>query len=49
VPISGEELIKAWNRRTEKSDRTNYCGDCGSKMDIVYQDDKVTAIKVTGW
>jgi len=30
-------------------DRTNYCGDCGSKMDIVYQDDKVTAIKVTGW
>ena len=32
-----------------ESDRTNYCGDCGSKLDIVYQDDKVTATKVTGW
>lgn len=35
--------------QVRESDRTNYCGDCGSKLDIIYQDDKVTAIKVTGW
>lgn len=34
-----------------KSDRTEkqrYCCRCGARMDIVYQDDKITAIKVTG-
>ncbi len=35
--------------QVRESDRTNYCGDCGSKLDIIYQDDKVTAVKVTEW
>ena len=26
-----------------------YCPRCGAKMDIVYQDENVTARKVTGW
>lgn len=25
-----------------------YCGYCGAKMDIIYEDDKIRAIKVTG-
>lgn len=28
---------------------TTYCPNCGAKMDIIYEDDKVRAIKVTGW
>ena len=27
----------------------NYCPNCGAKMDIIYEDDKIRAIKVTGW
>ena len=37
---------------TSKSDRTEkqrYCCRCGARMDAIYQDDKVRAIKVTGW
>lgn len=26
-----------------------YCPNCGAKMDIIYEDDKIRAIKVTGW
>lgn len=26
----------------------NYCPNCGAKMDIIYEDDKIRAIKVTG-
>ena len=26
-----------------------YCPFCGARMDIIYEDDKVRAIKVTGW
>lgn len=29
--------------------KSKYCDECGAKMDVVYQDDKITAIKVTGW
>ena len=28
---------------------SKYCSSCGTKMDIIFQDDKVTAIKVVGW
>lgn len=28
---------------------TKYCPKCGAKMDIIYEDDKIRAIKVTGW
>lgn len=27
----------------------NFCPNCGAKMDIIYEDDKIRAIKVTGW
>lgn len=27
----------------------SYCGNCGAKMDIIYEDDKIRAIKVIGW
>lgn len=29
--------------------KSKYCDECGAKMDIIYEDDKVRAIKVTGW
>lgn len=29
--------------------KSKYCDDCGARMDIIYEDDKVRAIKVTGW
>lgn len=29
--------------------KSKYCDECGAKMDIVYEDDKIRAIKVTGW
>ena len=28
--------------------KSKYCDDCGAKMDIIYEDDKIRAIKVTG-
>ena len=28
---------------------TAYCPNCGAKMDIIYQDDKIKAVKVVGW
>lgn len=37
---------------TTKSDRTKkqrYCCRCGARMDAIYQDDNITAIKVVGW
>lgn len=27
----------------------DYCPNCGARMDIIYEDDKVRAIKVAGW
>ena len=27
----------------------NFCPNCGAKMDIIYEDDKIRAIKVAGW
>jgi len=29
--------------------KSKYCDECGAKMDIIYEDDKIRAIKVTGW
>lgn len=29
--------------------KSKYCDECGAKMDTIYEDDKVRAIKVTGW
>lgn len=29
--------------------KSKYCDECGAKMDVIFQDDKVRAIKVTGW
>jgi hypothetical protein len=28
--------------------KSKYCDECGAKMDVVYEDDKIRAIKVTG-
>lgn len=28
--------------------KSKYCDECGAKMDIIYEDDKIRAIKVTG-
>lgn len=28
---------------------SSICGCCGAKMDVIYEDDKIRAIKVTGW
>ena len=28
--------------------KENYCYNCGARMDIIYEDDKIRAIKVTG-
>lgn len=30
-------------------EKPDYCPNCGAKMDIIYEDDKIRAIKVTGW
>lgn len=29
--------------------KSKYCDECGAKMDVIFQDDKVRAIKVTDW
>lgn len=29
--------------------KSKYCDECGAKMDIIYEDDKIGVIKVTGW
>lgn len=29
--------------------KSKYCDECGAKMDIIYEDDKIRAIKATGW
>lgn len=28
--------------------KTKFCPNCGARMDIIYEDDKIRAIKVTG-
>lgn len=30
-------------------EKKKFCPNCGAKMDIIYEDDKIRAIKVTGW
>jgi predicted RNA-binding Zn-ribbon protein involved in translation (DUF1610 family) len=32
-----------------ESSKFKYCPNCGARMDIIYEDDKIRAIKVTGW
>ena len=29
--------------------KSKHCDECGAKMDIIYEDDKIRAIKVAGW
>lgn len=32
----------------EQEKKSNFCPHCGARMDIIYEDDKIRAIKVTG-
>lgn len=43
-----ENIIYSMHK-SDRAEKQRYCSRCGARMDIVYQDDKVTATKVTGW
>lgn len=50
----GERFSEDWEcsvcgKPKGKATSSKYCSSCGTKMDIIFQDDKVTAIKVVGW
>ena len=50
----GERFSEDWEcsvcgKLKGKATSSKYCSSCGTKMDIIFQDDKVTAIKVVGW
>ena len=44
-----KENIIYSEHESDRTEKQHYCSRCGARMDIVYQDDKVTATKVTGW
>lgn len=43
-----ENIIYSMHK-SDRAKKQRYCSRCGARMDIVYQDEKVTATKVTGW
>lgn len=43
-----ENIIYSMHK-SDRAEKQRYCSRCGARMNIVYQDDKVTATKVTGW
>ena len=43
-----ENIIYSMHK-SDRQKKQRYCSRCGARMDIVYQDDKVTAIEVKEW
>lgn len=40
---------KRWTIKFTDHIELDYCPLCGAKMDVIYQDDKIKAVKVVGW
>lgn len=48
APYREHGAYKCSNCDCHSDFKENYCYNCGARMDIIYEDDKIRAIKVTG-